>query len=176
MRLETLSMNTSDWIAAIALAFAVISFGITVMLDRRTKRAEQRMEEEKLKLHQIAREQAAKAAILQALQGEKESVGFTAMHFARVGLPDAEHERAQIITSLVQAAVFSGSDRARAMIYHVLRTAGADQRREVSNAVRNLDRLFVEAADWGLDPKELDLERGIRRIAALKKVLDLDRA
>jgi hypothetical protein len=169
-------MNASNYIAAAALAFSVVSFVITVLLDRRTKQAEQRMEVEKLKLHQIAREQAAQAAILQALQGEKESVGFTAMHFARVGLPDAQQERAQIITSLVQAAVFSGSDRARAMIYHVLRTAGADQRREVADAVRNLDRLFAEAGHWGLDPSELDLERGRRRIKALKKVLDLERA
>ncbi len=169
-------MNMSDYIAAGALVFSVVSFVVTLSLDRRTKRTELRLKEEELKLHQIAREQAEKAAVLQALQGEKESVGFTAMHFARVGLPAAPDERSQIVTSLVQAAVFSGSDRARAMIYHVLRTAGPDQRREIIDAVRGVDRLFAEAEHWGLDPKELDLQRGLRRIAALKKVLSLESA
>jgi hypothetical protein len=62
------------------------------------------------------------------------------------------------------------------MIYHVLRTAGPDQRREIIDAVRGVDRLFAEAEHWGLDPKELDLQRGLRRIAALKKVLSLESA
>jgi hypothetical protein len=169
-------MNTSDYIATAALAFSILSFVVTVSLDRRTKRTELRLKEEEIKLHRIAREQAEKAAVLQALQGEKESVGFTAMHFARVGLPAAQPERAQIVTSLVQAAVFSGSDRARAMIYHVLRSAGAGQQNEVADAVQEMDRLFAEAGCWGLDPRELDVERGLRRIAALKKVLALARA
>lgn len=162
-------MDMSDYIAATALAFAVNSFVITTWLNRRTKRIEQRLKEEELKLYQIAREEAAKAEILKALQGEKESVGFTAMHFARVGLPADQHERDQVITSLVQAAVFSGSDRARAMIYHVLRTKADNQ--EVAAAVQNMDRLFGTAEAWGLDPEELDLERGLRRIEALKKAL-----
>jgi len=171
-----LNMSPSDYIAVSAFAFSIVSSLVTVSLDRRWRRTEQRLKEEELRLHQIAREQAHKAAVLQSLQGEKESVGFTAMHFARIGLPALQDERAQIITSLVQAAVFSGSDRARAMIYHVLRSVAVDQRPDVVDAVRNLDSLFSEAGNWGLDPKELDLERGRRRITALKKVLGLEGA
>jgi hypothetical protein len=169
-----LHMTSSDYIALGALAFSVVSFVITVSLDRRTKRTEQRIKAEEIRLSEIAREQARKTAVLQSLQGEKETVGFTAMHFARAGLPASGDERAEIITSLVQAAVFSGSDRARAMIYHVLRSVRSHESSEVIDAVHNLDRLFAEAAHWGLDPEELDLARGRRRVTALKKALGLD--
>jgi len=60
------------------------------------------------------------------------------------------------------------------MIYHVL-TAKAD-RREVADAVRDIDHLFATARGWRLDREELDLERGLRRVTALKKVLGLERA
>jgi hypothetical protein len=48
-------MNMSDYTAAGALVFSVVSFVVTLSLDRRTKRTELRLKEEELKLHQIAR-------------------------------------------------------------------------------------------------------------------------
>src|SRR5688572_29344816 len=98
-------MDFNSAIALAALVFSVISFALSLWIQDRTRKAEQRLKGEELRLQAIARDEAAKAAVLQALQGEKESVGFTALHFARKGLPVDPGDRQQVILALVQAAV-----------------------------------------------------------------------
>jgi len=105
------------------------------------------------------------------LQGEKESIGFTALHFLSEGLPqDDEPYRVQILESLVQAAIFSGSDRARAMVYSVLLDNYRAYRSEIDKVIASLENLFKQFEQLQLNKEELDLERGNRRLRVLKEV------
>ena len=150
-------MTWTDYIATAAFCFSIVSFAVSIFLERRTKATEQRLKQEELRLHAVARGEASKAALLQSLQGEKESVGFTALHIARNGLPDDQSDREQVILALVQAAVFAGSDRARAMIYAVLGENSKQHGREIHQTVLYLDQIFKRMESLGLDQRELDL-------------------
>jgi hypothetical protein len=94
-------MEFKDLVAFAAFAFSIVSFARSLWIKSRTRRDEKVLEA-------IAREEAAKARLLQALQGDKESVGYTALHFAQEGLPEAQTHRKQVILALVEASVFTG--------------------------------------------------------------------
>ena len=159
-------MKLTDYVSIASFAFAIISFAISLMVTLRAKKNER-------KLMKIAKEEAAKAALIQALQGEKESIGFTALRLSKEGLPQDEPYRSQILLSLVQAAIFSSSDRARAMIYSVLRDNYRDYEREISDTITSVENMFKQFELFHLNKDELDLERGNRRLRALKTVLDM---
>ncbi len=148
----------SDYIAVTSLAFAILSFVISFWISQRTK--------------EIAKEEATKAALVQSLQEEKESIGITGLRFLREGLPkDNGSYREEIIESLVLAAIFSGSDRARAVVYSVLRDNCQKYGPEIAKAITPWDDMFKQFEPFQLDKKELDLERGNRRLKVLKDIL-----
>jgi hypothetical protein len=161
-------MNVTDYVPYIQFAsflFAIVSFGISLVVAWRTKTNERRLKE-------IIVKEAAKAALVQSLQEEKESIGFTALGLLKKKLPqDDESYREQIIESLVQAAIFSGSDRARAIVYSVLLDNCRKYGPEIAKAVAPWENMFKQFEPFQLDKKELDLERGNRRLRALKKIL-----
>src|SRR5215212_8069639 len=171
-------MKLSDLVQAASLAFAIVSFIISIVVQQRTskneerrrKEEERRQREEEQRVQEIVKAQAAREALIQALQGEKESIGFTALRLSREGLPQDELFRSRVIEALVQAAVFSGSDRARAMVYSVLRDNYHDYKPEIDRAIASVEGKFKQFEKYQLDPKELDLERGNRRLRALSKV------
>lgn len=175
-------MNLINFVPAASLVFAIVSFIISIVVQRRTRRDEerrrkedeQRQREEEQRVQKIVKEQAAREALIQALQGEKESVGFTALRLSREGLPQDDVFRNQIIEALVQAAVFSGSDRARAIVYSVLKDNYHDYQPEIDRAITSVEGKFKQFEKYQLDSKELDLERGNRRLRALNKILKED--
>jgi hypothetical protein len=171
-----------DYVAVAAFVFSVLSFLISVWSKHRQAQIDQRRKDEDLALQErwreeekllrgIARDEADKSELLKALQGEKEAVGFTAMHLARKGLPEAPEDREKVILALVQAAVFTSSDRARAMVYAVLRKSLEAHGREIAQQVDLLEEQFKQFAQFDLNQDELDLVRGHRRLAALRKVM-----
>src|SRR6266852_8678784 len=119
------------YIAVTSLAFAILSFVISFWISQRTK--------------EIAKEEATKAALVQSLQEEKESIGITGLRFLREGLPkDNGSYREEIIESLVLAAIFSGSDRARAVVYSVLRDNCQKYGPEIAKAITPWDDMFKQ--------------------------------
>lgn len=157
-------METSDYISIAALIFSIFSFGMSLWERSRTKKRDE-------ELRNIAKEEAARTALIQALQGEKESIGFTASRLMKDGLPADKSYREQILLALVQAAIFSGSDRARAMVYSVLRDNYGSHRVEIDKMVALNEDRFKQFEQFQLNKEELDLERGTRRLKALKKIL-----
>jgi hypothetical protein len=177
-------MKLSDLVPVASLVFAIVPFIISVVVqqwtskneERRRKEEEQRRKEEERRVQEIVKTQAAREALIQALQGEKESIGFTALRLSREGVPQEDLFRNEVITALVQAAVFSGSDRARAMVYSVLRDNYHAYQSEIDRAIASVEDKFKQFEKYDLDAKELDLERGNRRLRALKTVVMEDRA
>ncbi len=148
----------SEYIAVTSLAFALLSFVISFWISQRTK--------------EIAKEEATNAALVQSLQEEKESIGSTGLTLLRDGLPkDDVSLRERFIEGLVLAAIFSGSDRARAVVYSVLRDNCQEYGPEIAKAIEPWDDMFKQFEPFGLNEEELNLERGNRRLGVLKTIL-----
>ena len=162
-------MSTSDQIALAALVVSAISLVVTAFMTHKAQKIEERVKDEEFRLAAIAQEQGRRAALLQALQGEKEAVGFTALYIAREGLPTEDAYRRQVLMALVQASIFSSSDRARAIVYTVLRDHMSKYRTEILETVGLVETMFRSLSS--LTSEELDLGRGQRRLAVLKKAI-----
>jgi hypothetical protein len=67
--------------------------------------------------------------------------------------------------------VFTGSDRARAMVYAVLRKNLKAHGPEIAQQLDLLEQQFNQFEKFDLSKSELDLERGHRRLEALRKVM-----
>ena len=106
------------------------------------------------------------------LLGSKETVGFAALKLLRDGLPKPKDDRALLLASLVQACVFSGSDRARALLYRVVELNRTAHASELVAAADALSQTFEGMQRYDFDPEDLDLERGRRRLAGLLKVIE----
>jgi hypothetical protein len=119
----------------------------------------------------IAQRSAArtkKAEAIQHLLGEKETVAFAGLKLIRDGLPVNDKERALVLAALMQASVFEGSDRARAVIYRVIELNRAEFRTEFKEALKSINETFNSMSRYGFKPDELDLSRGQRRISAVE--------
>lgn len=114
---------------------------------------------------------AKKAAAIKELLGEKETVAFAALRLLRDGLPRDDTERALVLAALMQACVFEGSDRARALLYRVLDENRAKYGNELAAALASIKKSFDSMNRFQFGPEDLDLERGRRRLAAVEKVL-----
>jgi len=148
----------TEYIAVVSLTFAILSFAISLWMTQRTEK--------------IAKEETAKASLIQALQAEKESIGYTVQSLKERGL--AQHkpsDRKQILESLVLAAIFTGSDRARVMVFSVLLENCAKYRTEIEEIVTPLEKMFEQFKSFNFNEKELDLKSGNLRLGALRRVL-----
>lgn len=151
----------SNWIAAGAILLSVISLVITLWTSHRQHYEETRIEA-------IAREAAIRTSVLSALQGEKESVAFTALHFSKAGLPADPEYREQVILALIQAAIFTSSDGARAIVLGVLADGLKEHKEEISLAVELLQERFKLLKS---KVPKLDLERRQARLEMIKQAL-----
>jgi hypothetical protein len=134
-----------------------------IQKDREDIATEQRIRTE--------RDAESRQLLIQALLGEKESIGFTTLILSTEGLSKDVLYRRQILTSLVQAAFFSGSDRARGMVYSVLQDNYPIYKPEIDKIINSLDRMFEQMKEFPLNEKELDRESFELKLGALKKVL-----
>ena len=84
-------------VSLLALIVAISSFAIAQLVDSRSKKAED----------------------IRTLLGDKESVAFGALKLLRDGPPARSRDRSLVTMAIMQACVFEGSDRARALLYRV---------------------------------------------------------
>ena len=119
--------------------------------------------------HSAAR--AKKADAIKELLGKKETVAFAALKLLRDGLPRNDQERAVVLAAVMQACVFEGSDRSRALLYRVLDENTAMYSKEISTAFKSIKRTFNSMDKFEFTKEQLDLKRGRRRLTAVEKVL-----
>ena len=144
-------METGKLIVSIASALvAIAAFIISRRADARSKKAE----------------------TIKNLLAAKESVAFAALKLLRDGLPGDADERQLVVSALMQACVFVGSDRARALLYRVIELNRVKYRSEFQNALQAIQDTFNSMSVYQFQKEELDLGRGQRRIAAVSKVVN----
>jgi hypothetical protein len=122
-----------------------------------------------------ARVQAAEAKRTQAvsnLLGEKETVAFAALKLLRDGLPVNAKERALVIPAVLQACIFEGADRARALLYRVIELNRANHLEELRAAMRLIKETFASMDRYDFQKDELDLARGKRRLRCVERVIE----
>lgn len=139
-------------VAALTAVLAIASFVIARRADRRAKKAEN----------------------ITSLLGEKENVAFAALKILRDGLPRKEADRGLLISALMQACVFEGSDRARALLFRIIEDQRAEFGREFDSALNTIEETFKSMNRYNFSLEELDLSRGQRRICAVAKVVRPD--
>jgi hypothetical protein len=115
---------------------------------------------------------AKKSESIKQLLGERESVAFGALQILRDGLPTEPKDRLLVIAALMQACVFEGSDRTRALLYRVLEVNRIKLRDELRSALQVIRDTFDSMDRYQFVKEELDLDRGRRRIAAVEKVIN----
>jgi hypothetical protein len=146
-------MNTqAAWQIAVAIAalmVSILSFVLAWLSNRRTRKAEE----------------------IKNLLGEKETVAYAGLKLMRDGLPNNMHDCRLLLGALLQACLFEGSDRARAILYRVIELHRDAYRYLLEHELKAIETTFenMEKYEFGLD--ELDLTRGQRRLKALKKVI-----
>jgi hypothetical protein len=121
-------------------------------------------------LAQVAAARSRKAEAVRNLLGEKENVAFGALKLMRDGLPTSDKERKLIVAAVIQACVFEGSDRARALLYRVLEL-NSRYHREFLDSLRDVEETFDSMDRYGFTHEQLDLSRGSRRIKTVRAVL-----
>jgi hypothetical protein len=137
-------------VAVLAVLIATASFIIARQADVRSKKAES----------------------IKSLLGEKESVAFAALKLLRERLPAKEKDRRLLLAALMQACVFEGSDRARALLYRVIELNRGQFREELRTALHAINDTFASMDKYKFTKEQLDLARGRRRIAAVEKVVN----
>jgi hypothetical protein len=171
------SKKVWDWlqllIVPVVIAFGGLWFTGTQHKAEQDAESRQRQAEQdaESRQRQAERDAESRQLLIQALQGEKESIGFTAMSLSMEGLPQDGPYRGQILVSLVQAAIFSGSDRARAMVYSVLWDSYPKYGPEIDKVISSLDKMFKQIGEFPLEKKELDLGTFELRLGTLRKIL-----
>ena len=137
-------------IAAISSALAIASFVIARRTSVRAKKAES----------------------IKQLLGEKEAAAFAALKLLQDGLPVDTHERQTVLLALMQACVFEGSDRTRALLYRVIDVNRAKYGQECKQALEVIQETFTEMDRFQFTKEQLDLDRGRRRIAVAERVVN----
>jgi hypothetical protein len=124
-----------------------------------------------LALARLADVRSRKAEAIRNLLGEKETVAFGALKLLRDGLPSTPRDRRLVVAALMQATVFEGSDRARALLYRVIETNRGQFQKELDEALVALEATLTSMRQYAFTQEELDLSRGERRVAAVRKIL-----
>jgi hypothetical protein len=170
-------MDTSDVIALTAALVALVA----LFFNYKTTAANEimatankdmaRTNQELVQLTKNTQEAAEKAENIKNLLGEKETVGYAALKVRRMGLPPDDLERRVVLDAILQACVFEGSDRARALLYKVLEDNLATRRREIEDALQLIEDTFVSMQRYGFTKEQLDLDRGERRLETVQRVI-----
>jgi hypothetical protein len=113
-----------------------------------------------------------KAEAISHLLGEKETVAFAGLRLLRDGLPSDDKERTLVLAALLQACIFEGSDRARALLYRVVELNRASHRQEFQTAMRSLKETFASMDRYGFQSDELNLDRGRKRLSCVERVIE----
>jgi hypothetical protein len=143
-------METAKLLVAVAAVFiSIASFVIAREAEKRSKKAER----------------------IKNLLGEKESVAFAALKLLRDGLPENKAERILVVSALMQACIFEGSDRARALLYRVIELNRDKYHVEFVQALNEIQETFDSMNRFQFNKEELDLERGVRRIQTVRRVI-----
>lgn len=154
---------------SVSIAFLSLIFGRRDRREAAASRDRERGDDAK------AREAEARSreqeALVEALQGEKESVGYMALEIARQPSLLTNENRARLFSALCSAWVFESSTRARAFILKALtefykgqhrdfisellsqmrsdflaydeRLHGKDEKKELTNRIRSLETLIL---------------------------------
>jgi hypothetical protein len=152
MTIKELLTNPTFWqvvVASAALIVSGASFALAWSSNRRIKKAEQ----------------------IKNLLGEKETVAYAALKILRDGLPNSLSDRRLLIDALLQACVFEGSDRARAILYRVLEEHREAHRDLIGRALEKIESTFTNMDVYQFNKNELDLSRGKLRLDAVKRVV-----
>jgi hypothetical protein len=147
--LKLLAAIASPSVSAMALLLAVLSFYVARGAERRARKAES----------------------VKELLGEKETVAFAALKLLRDGLPAERKQRELVVDALIQACVFEGSDRARALLFKVIEENRGTSGPGLAAALERIEGIFTRMDEYRFDRDELDLERGKRRIRAVRRVV-----
>ena len=114
---------------------------------------------------------AKRAEAISHLLGEKETVAYAALKLLRDGLPSDQNERKLVIAALLQACVFEGSDRARALLYRVIELNRKSHSDDIRQALDFIAKTFESMRQYEFSKDELDLSRGQRRLANVERVI-----
>ena len=164
--------------AAISLLSVVIALTALrfARADRQEKRREDREDADRRGQERLEEQKAAEAdalrrqqqALLDALQGEKEAVGFMALQLVRQPKLVTDENRFRLFSALCLAFVFESSSRARALVLEALRSFSKDEGAytEITELLEGIDRDF-KAYESALGPGELtDYYPRIRKLKA----------
>jgi len=108
---------------------------------------------------------AKKTQDIVALLGEKEIVAFATLKLQAAGLPDKENDPEYfrlVLRAMMTACVFTSSDRARALLYDVLRRSHTKYRAEIQEALDVVTRTFANIEKVLPPPKTRKQVSGIR--------------
>lgn len=119
-----------------------------------------------------AASRAKKAEAIKSLLGSKETVAFAALKILRDGLPKSHKQRQLTLAAIVQACVFTSSDRARALLYRVIEVSRSKYQAEYTQEAQAVRASFQSMGPYEFEGDDLDLARGNRRLAALQRVID----
>lgn len=131
-----------------AVVIAVVSLWFSHRADRRTQRA----------------------ARIQELLGDKQTVAFGASKLLWEGFPE-DADRPLVVRAVVNAYLFSSSDRARGMLLAALDEHRDEVGEQFGIELTRLTTTYDNVKRFGLSEDELDLHRADERLAALWKVL-----
>jgi len=138
--------KTSDTISAIAVVISLVSFAFSYLQYRKAQHNE----------------------VLRALQGDKESVAYVAYRLGTGEVPKDKRRRAEILTSLVLAAIFTNSDRTRALVHPAVRKMHTRFRDEVRTIVERIEEDFDQYSN------QVELQKkGKKHLDELKSILEL---
>ena len=105
--------------------------------------------------------------------GNKEPVAFAAFKILREkGFKGSEEEKKEQIYTVIQGCLFEGSDRARAILYHVVNKY-KDEKEYASHfneAFNHLIETSKEIYEWKLSENELDCKNFSARMSVLRKI------
>jgi hypothetical protein len=105
--------------------------------------------------------------LLRALQGDKESVAYVAYRLGRGKVPRSKRRRIEILTSLVLAAIFTNSDRTRALVHTAARELQSRFPDEVLKIIEEIENDFDRYSD------QAGLEKsGRKHLEELKSALE----
>jgi hypothetical protein len=145
-------MNTAEFVVTVlSLIVAVIGVGFGIIQYRRAQQLED----------------------VRALLGEKETVGFAAVQLGQRGLPSKEQQRRLVLDAIMQACLFASSDRARVLLYWVMKENLRSHDQEVKVAFRRIDDIWQLVKGYQIDPKQFDMASGDRRLDEIRTVIGL---
>lgn len=177
--LKSKGWETKDWVAIIAVLLSLSTLISNWLQYRRNEKragaAERRAEEAEqraMNAEAAAALQAKRAeqkAMIQALQGEKESVAYMAFQLKRKRFEVSEEFRHDFIASLCLAYILEGSDRASALVLGTLKEF-PDEVSGILGEIKVLFNGYVDTA-FATEPKKGQeaIKRGQTRLDQLEK-------